>query len=162
MSLYSELKRVRFFKDLGDHHLSHVAEMAQLKDFPEGVILFREGEESPFIYFVLSGKVHLEVKVADGSSIGVYAAGPGELVGWSPVLGRRGMTATARAGTPCRLAAVPVDHVLALCDQDPLFAVAFLRQISLVLSERLGNTRRRVGQPSAARAPLGVTAESSD
>jgi CRP-like cAMP-binding protein len=162
MSLLNELKRVRFFKNLGDDHVTRVAGLAQIKECPEGDVLFREREDSPFIYFVLSGNVHLDVEVADGDSVGVYAAGPGELVGWSPVLGRRGMTATARAATRCRLAALETDRLLQLCEEDPLFAVAFLRQVSLVLSERLASTRRRVGRPSGARAPLGVTRESSD
>jgi CRP-like cAMP-binding protein len=92
----------------------------------------------------------------------VYTAGPGELIGWSPVLEQRRMTATARATTVCRLAAFEADRVRQLCEKDPQFGVAFLRQLALALSERLSHTRRRLGGPANLRGPLGVIPGSSD
>ncbi len=162
MILLDEMERIEFLRNLGEPHLRQVAWLAQLKEHEEGSILFREGQDSPFIYFVLSGKVNLEVEERGGGPVGVYIAGPGELVGWSPVLGRRGMTATARAATRCRVAALDAGKVLELCEQDARFGVAFLRQVALVLSGRLSNTRRRLARPARTRGPLGVTPGSSD
>jgi CRP-like cAMP-binding protein len=162
MILLNEVEQIEFLRNLGEPYLGQLARLAQLTEREEGSVLFREGQTSPFIYIVLKGQVNLDIEEPGDGSVGVYAAGPGDLVGWSPVLGRRGMTATARAATRCRLAALEVDKVLELCEKDPRFGVAFLRQIALVLSDRLSNTRRCLGRPATSRGPLGVTPGYSD
>jgi CRP-like cAMP-binding protein len=124
--------------------------------------VFRTGEASSFIYFVLNGTVDLEIEEPVGESRKVATAGPGELLGWSPVLGRRAMTATARAATRCRLAALDVGQLLALCERDPHFGMAFLRQVALVVSDRLSGTRRHLARALSHRGPLGAPPEGSD
>jgi CRP-like cAMP-binding protein len=99
------------------------------------------------------GKVSLEVQEPDGKSARVYTAGPGELLGWSPVLGCRAMTATARAATRCRLAVLSVSEILALC-----FGLIFLRQVGLVLSERLRDPRH-LARTLRHRLPVAAAAE---
>jgi CRP-like cAMP-binding protein len=54
------------------------------------------------------------------------------------------MTATARAATPTRLAVLPVDRIVQLCERDPLFGTAFHRQVAIVMSSRLDDTHRRL------------------
>ena len=70
----------------------------------DGTVLFHEGEASPFIYFILSGEVRLDIEYVDGERVTISTAGPGEMLGWSPVLGGSAMTATRgrrrRAGWP--------------------------------------------------------------
>src|SRR5262245_61522920 len=142
MILPDEISGIEFFQNLGESHRNQVALMARLEERTEGTVLFGEGEASSCIYFVLTGTISLEVVEPDGESVEVCTAGPGDLVGWSPVLGRPTMTATARALTRCRLAAIEAKQVLALCERDPRFGMAFLRAVALVLSERLQGTRR--------------------
>jgi CRP-like cAMP-binding protein len=159
MILTEELARVSFLRNLGERYLSEIALLARLKEYPEGAFVFREGQDSPFIYLVLTGKVSLEIEEPPGKRARIYTAGPSELVGWSPVLGCRAMTATARAVTRTRLAVLSVDRIFALCERDPRFGWAFQRQIALVLSARLRQTRRCLAraQPSAAHGCGGGT-----
>ena len=137
MNLAEELGGVRALRGLGEPHLHQLAALAQPRECPQGGVLFREGDDSPFLFVLLSGEVALEVKAGDRGPAAIYAAGPGELLGWSPVLGRHAMTATARAAAPCRLVVLDVGRVAELVRQDPHFGVAFLRQIGLVVSDRL-------------------------
>jgi CRP-like cAMP-binding protein len=161
MILPEEMESVVFLRTLGKPHLTRVAALAHLKECPEGTVLFREGAESPYLYFVLSGKVGLEVTEPGGGPVRVFTAHPGDLVGWSPVLGRRSMTATGRAMADCRLAALDAPEVAELCDRDPRFAAAFLRQTACVLSDRLWGTRRLLARALGHR-PLEIVAEGSD
>jgi CRP-like cAMP-binding protein len=157
MILPEELEGIAFFQNLDEPHRARLALLAQLREYPEGAILFREGEPSPSIFFVLRGKITLEVaEAADEEAVEVSTAGPGELLGWSPVLGRSAMSATARALTRCRLAALDARKILDLCESDPCFGVAFLREAALVLSERLLATRRSLAlaRMVASRSPL--------
>src|SRR5262249_54402471 len=100
------LKIARFLQTLGEQQVLKITRMAQLKELDEKTVVFRQGQDSPFIYIVLDGKIGLHVDEPDGTTVEIATLGPGELLGWSPVLGRYAMTATARARTRCRLAAL--------------------------------------------------------
>ncbi len=142
MILPDELEEVAFLRELGERYFNQLAQIAHLKEFRRGSVIFHEGQEAPFIYFILSGKVSLEVIEPGYGAIEVETLGPGELLGWSPALGGHAMTATAIALTRGRLAALDATRVLALCEEEPRFGVAFLRQVGLIVSERLRCTRR--------------------
>lgn len=161
MILQEDLETIVFLRNLGERHLAQVAQHAQLKECNEGTVVFSEGQDSSSIYFVLSGQVALEVRQENGKSLEVFTAQAGDLVGWSPVLGRSAMTATARAKTRCRLAVLDVRKILDLCETYPRFGLAFLREIGLTLSERLWATRHRLAGVCGGR-PLGAIVESSD
>ena len=142
MTLAEEMGDVQALRNLGTPHVQKLAAIAHPRDCPVGAILFREGDDSSYIFVLLSGAVLLEVNMPDRGPTAIYAAGPGELLGWSPVLGRHSMTATAKVATPCRLAVLEVAQVRELIDQEPRFGVAFLRQLALIVSDRLGATRQ--------------------
>ena len=141
MSLAQELVEVKALRDLGEAHLQKLAAIASPRECPEGAILFREADNSTGIFVLLSGEVSLEVSMRNRGPTVIYAAGPGELLGWSPVLGRPAMTATAKVTSPCRLAVLEVARVNELIQEDLQFGVAFLRQLALIVSDRLSATR---------------------
>jgi CRP-like cAMP-binding protein len=142
MSLAEELIAVKSLRGLGDAHLHKLAAIARPRECPAGALRFRQGDDSTYIYVRLSGEVRLEIDTQNPDPTVIYSAGPGELLGWSPVLGRRSMTATARTTAPSRLAVLEVNQLNELIDRDPPFGVAFLRQLAIIVSHRLGVTRR--------------------
>jgi CRP-like cAMP-binding protein len=142
MILPAELHGIRALRQLGEEHVNHIARLARLEEAEEGSVLFRQGEHSQQVYFVLSGTVSLEVEEPVAGAVDVSTVGPGELLGWSPVLGRPEMTATARAATRCRFAALDVQRILSLAEREPTFGMAFFRLVGLVLAERLDMARR--------------------
>jgi CRP-like cAMP-binding protein len=162
MILQEELESIAFLRNLGDKHLSQVAQIAQLREFPEGAVVFAEQDDSPSIFFLMSGKISLGVKEGHRDFVEIYVANPGELLGWSPVLGRRSMTATARAKTRSRLAEIDVNKVQEMCETFPRFGLAFLREIGVTLSDRLWATRRHLAGVLGHHAPFAAVSEGSD
>src|SRR5439155_7095445 len=114
-----EMDKVPFLRDLGGPYADQLARLAELKECAPGAVIFRQGQDFPFLCLVLDGKVSLDVAVSGQAVAEVHRGGPGELLGWSPVLGRRSMTATARAASPLRLAVIELEQVLGLCERDP-------------------------------------------
>jgi CRP-like cAMP-binding protein len=96
MLLPEELEELSFFRQLPAGYVHQVAPMAQLKECASETTLFRQGESSPFVYLVLEGDVLIEFRYADDKRLPVQAVRPGELVGWSRLLGPNSTTATAR------------------------------------------------------------------
>ena len=162
MALLEELKRARSVRHLSEPHLNDLAGLASLRECPEGTVLFEEGQGSPFLYCVLKGEVSLQVQEPFGEVVEVDTVGPGELLGWSPVFGRPAMTATARAATPCRLAALAVGQLHTLMEADQRFESAFLRQIAVTVSDRLAETRLRLIRALGSRPLSAVNVEGSD
>jgi CRP-like cAMP-binding protein len=141
MSLTEEMVEVKGLRGLGEAHLQKLGAIGQQRECPVGTVLFREGEDSTFVYVLLGGEVSLEVNMRDRGPTTIYAASPGELLGWSPVLGRHAMTATAKVTSPCQLAVFEVARMNELIQEDLPFGVAFLQQLALIVSDRLRATR---------------------
>jgi CRP-like cAMP-binding protein len=147
-----ELAEVEFLRGLMPEHVRQLAGMAQLKEFPPDTLLFREWQHADHIYLVLRGELALEVRVPGRGDVAVQTVGPGELLGWSPALGGGAMTATARALTLCRLAALDARQLQQAWARDPALGMACLRQIALAVARRLDASRRQLRTPS--RSPL--------
>ena len=67
--------------------------------------------------------------------------GAGELIGWSPLVGRLRLSDTAHTVTATSAIAVNGERLLALCDEHPQFGYAFMRRATQVLAGRLSATR---------------------
>jgi CRP-like cAMP-binding protein len=157
-----ELKKSEFLQNLDERHLNAIIRMAHLKEYEPGSVVFRQGENVPFVYLVLSGKLGLQVENLGETAIEVSRVGPGELLAWSVVLGRHSMTATARAVTRCRLAVLDVKDLTALFEKEPRFEAAFVRQIASVVSDRLWDTRRGIARAISHRPLVSAHAEGTD
>lgn len=84
MSLVTEMGAVKALHGLGDAHLHKLAAIARPQEYPVGEVLFRQGDDSPFIFVLLSGDVLLEVQMRDRGPTAIYAAGPGDQPSSSP------------------------------------------------------------------------------
>lgn len=160
MILPDELENVTFLRHLAPAQLQKLTLLAQLQEFQPDDLIFSEGEHNLHIYLVLEGEVSLEIRVPRFGGIEVLTVGPGELLGWSPVLGGRPMTATARASARCRVAAFPAAQILALAEQDPRFGLEFFRGTSAALAERLQATRLQIHH--AGRSKFHTLREAAD
>jgi len=82
MSLAEEMASVKALHNLGNAHLQRLSTIARPQECPADTVLFREGDDSLFIFVLLSGEVTLEVKSRERGPTAIYAASPGELLGW--------------------------------------------------------------------------------
>ncbi len=151
MILLDELEGVSFLKDLKPEHLRQIALAAQPREYPPQEVLFHEGESAENLYLVLQGTVAIEVEVPGRGNVQVQVVGPGEFLGWSPVLGPGPMTATARTRTRCRLAVLCGGRMRMLSEDDPEFGIEFLRRAAAALARRLQATRRLLAEIARKR-----------
>jgi len=143
-----ELENVNVMQQFKPAHLKQLAMLAKLLEYEGDDLIFAEGEPEGLIYLVLKGDVALKIKVPDSEGVQVHRVRPGELLGWSPLLGRKSMTATAHALSRCRLAAINADRLLAAMENDPRFGMEVFRCLAVALAERLHATRHHLaGSP---------------
>ena len=151
-----ELEDSGFLRSLSATYRQQITSIARPRAYVAGAVLFQEGENERQVYLVLNGEVGLEIRVPEIGVVQVHRVSPGELLGWSPVLGRGAMTATARALTACRLAALDAGEIRALAEQDTRFGMEFFRSMSAALAERLRATRLQLPDPRQ-RQMLGMS-----
>lgn len=140
-SVLEILQGIRFLEGVPPGDLQRLAAVAELKRYAPNATVFREGDKISSIFLVAEGAVGLELLVPGQGAKRIHTVGTGELLGWSPVLGKMPMTATARALAPTLVAILDAGQVTALCHHDPMFGFIFMRQIALALAQRLNATR---------------------
>jgi CRP-like cAMP-binding protein len=141
--LTETLQEIRFLQDMAPEQLEEIANIAQIRDFDEYDVVFREGELAENMYLVMFGIVSLEICAPGPGCRQILTLGPGELLGWSSLLGDR---YTARARTPqgARLLQINVPQLMRICDRDPQFGYELMRRTAVALAKRLSATRMQL------------------
>lgn len=98
--------------------------------YPQGAVIFNEGEHGDALYVVVEGEVAISVR---GRVIDTLGAG--ELFGEMALIDAEPRSATARAASTCRVARVDERRFTFLVQQTPFFALHVMR----VLARRLRN-----------------------
>lgn len=135
------LRSLNLLHELPDELLSRLATIAQIADYPAGAVIFRQGDPARTVYMVHDGLVSLEICAAGVGCRRILTVGPGELLGWSPILHQEQLTATARALTPTSVVAADGRQLLDLCEQDSRFGYEFMKRAAMALAQRLNATR---------------------
>jgi CRP/FNR family transcriptional regulator, cyclic AMP receptor protein len=85
----------RLFTGLAVEAQRDLAHIQSSMQFPEGHLLFREGEPSEGILMVASGTVRLSICSHKGQQLVLRIAGPGEILGLSATVSGKSHEATA-------------------------------------------------------------------
>jgi CRP-like cAMP-binding protein len=144
MLILENLDKLNFCKGLSSEYQRRLFSLGEIKTYQPGDLLFFEGQSSREVYLLADGQVALEITIPGQEPMPLQVVEAGELLGWSPVLGLGVMSATARALTPCHVLALDVNRILALTEEDPKFALEFMRRVAVTLARRLNATRRQL------------------
>lgn len=135
------LRTSSFTAGLGRSEHRRLAALATRRTFAPGEVVLREGDETPFLGIVASGRLGLRLLVPDRGPITILTVEPGDVFGWSAVVPPYRSSSTAVAVEPteaiCFEAAVLRD---ALERDDDLAAAIHPRLLKLV-ARRLDATR---------------------
>jgi CRP-like cAMP-binding protein len=160
MVLLDDYENIGLLRHFSPVYRKQIASLAEPRECLPGACIFQEGERERHVYLVVEGEVMLEIKVPNMGTVRVHQVGAGDLLGWSPVLGRHAMTATARALTACRLLAFDAEYIRVLAERDTRFGLEFFRTMTSALADRLRATRLQLPDPRM-HYPLG-TSEGAD
>lgn len=128
---------------LNHPQMLEVSQKAQVKIYPAGTTIIRQGEPVEFFYLIKSGLVEILVNNPDCPQIKLASLGPGQYFGEVELIGGGDSIASARAanGEPLELALIPKDHFQQLLDGSP----AAERALSAVAQSRLAENLARNG-----------------
>ena len=154
----TELRELAFAAEWPEGLIAEIAKLAERTSCHAGTVIFREGETDERIHFVVNGLVALEMSVPARGSVRLITISNGELLGWSPLVGNREMTATATAIEDTNLLTLPGPALLSLCDRNHEIGFAVMRRLAWALSRRLTATRLQLLDLFSHSAPNVVAA----
>jgi CRP-like cAMP-binding protein len=135
------LENLHFSAALPAHVLDFLAANSVLQRLPAGTVVFREGSANDNLYLVRSGRLALEMNVPGRGAVQILTVGPGEMAGWSSLLGEGKMTAGVSALEETEVVVAPAAQLRQLCEINHDFGFHLMRQMALALSKRLVATR---------------------
>ena len=114
-----------------------VVKIAEKETYEKGRVLFREGDPASDLYILIKG--HVRLTLGDtGHSIYIVSH-PGEVFGWSSVIGRHVYTASAVCVQETQVFRIEAKALSGLLESDPKNAVIFFKRIAAALGNRLLN-----------------------
>jgi CRP-like cAMP-binding protein len=139
-SLVKKLQGISFLHDIDPAHLEQIAGIAEARVYDASDILFHEGEPAEYVYFVVTGKIMLELSPSTIYRKNLMSVGPGEMLGWSAFVEECNYASTGVVVAPTQLIRIEGKHLRAICDKDPEFGYDFMHRVMRALAKRLTTT----------------------
>jgi CRP/FNR family cyclic AMP-dependent transcriptional regulator len=147
-------KAYRLLSQLEPRQLRKLLPLAVEQHFDIGQLVFREGDQSSFLYLIVSGDIALEM-IIEGKPVRVQTLHAGEAMGWSALSAASTTHFQTRALTPVSAIAFSGEQIRDACDRDPEMGYALMKRLLELVTERLDATRiqliNRHREPEPAR-----------
>ena len=129
------IKMSDFFMDMGKDFTMEVLDISERLSHEEGDLLFHEGDAATHFYVLLKGRVKLNL--GDTGRIVYMARHPGEIIGWSGLIGRDVYTASGECMEPTNLLKFDRDIFLEILRKYPQNEALLFKRLAEMLGKRL-------------------------
>ncbi len=142
------LAGLELFVDLPDRALDAIAAVAEKKRYAPGDIIFSPERASDQAFLLLKGSVRLTVHASSLPEPVAIASleTPGQLFGFSTVIGQGHHNSSAEAVTEVEAVAVDGPRFLAYLGKEPEVGFVVMSRVARALSRRLATLRRHLLQ----------------
>lgn len=137
------VSQIDLFAGLSEKLLTTIASRCEEIGCVEGERLFREGERAKGLYFLLEGRVALQVQLSsrlENMTVTVIDSS-GQGIGWSAVISPFYYTASALCQTNCSLVAINGQELMQVLEQEPAAGSIVWQRIAGLISSRLRDSR---------------------
>jgi CRP/FNR family transcriptional regulator, cyclic AMP receptor protein len=110
--------------------LEALAAGSRIRTFRRGQVVFTAGEPGETVMVVISGRVKVMVRSADGGELTLTVIGPGVMFGENGVADGGPRSADAEALAETRMLLIPREMLVDLCERVPAVALVLLRSVT--------------------------------
>lgn len=136
------LRHCELLEPLGEAQMEALADEAGTRSLADGQSLFRQDEESHYLFVVQSGELSIRLTSPSGEQIGWFVTGPYTLLGWSAFFTPAVYVADAHAvGDDTTVLVLDVARAEEIMLQDPVAAYQVMKRIASEISTRLRDLR---------------------
>ena len=141
------LKHSQVFEGLTDEQLDRVAALGEVETFPEDAVIVEEDKAGKSCYFVIQGRVDIEIRSPFGGSDKVQKIATikrGEMFGELSLVDGFLRSASARAVEAIEVLAFENTRLEQLMEDDPRIGYQIMRNVANVLSSRIRTTNMKL------------------
>ena len=124
------LRRTELLRSVPDADLVAIAAASRLRAFRRGQVVFQRDDPSDTVIVVISGRVKVVVRSADGGELTLTAIQPGGLFGELGIADGGGRSTDAETLEDCELLLVPLPMVKEVCARVPDAARALTASVA--------------------------------
>lgn len=132
----AEFRNFSIFEGLSPAKIEWLASQFEQQWLPANHTIFRQGDSADYLYLLATGKVIIRYKPYDGPPLTVATIQPGEIFGWSAVLGRHIYTSAAVTLEPSRLYRILGSRLQTVCDECPETGAMLYQRLARVAGEQ--------------------------
>jgi len=132
-----DLKMFKIFDRLNNKALSEIAKILKPVEISEHTTIFREGENSEHLYFLISGKVLLEQKLTSSVTITVDTLKPGEIFGTASIMDIPTYTINAVTSENSNIFVVDSHKFINLMEKDNSIGYKILKELCIQTKKQL-------------------------
>jgi CRP-like cAMP-binding protein len=129
------IKMSDFFMGMGKNFTVEVLDIAKKLSQKEGDLLFHEGDQANHFYVLLKGRVKLSL--GDTGPVVYMVRHPGEIIGWSGLIGRDVYSASGECMEATNLLKFNRDHFLEILEKYPRNEALLFKRLAEMLGNRL-------------------------
>jgi CRP/FNR family cyclic AMP-dependent transcriptional regulator len=127
------LRATDLFASVPSEDLEAVAAASRLRVFRRGQIVCTAGQPGDTVMVVVSGRVKVAIRSADGGELTLTVLQPGGVFGELAVVDGGPRSADAETLEECRLLLIPRELVQDICARVPAAAMALARSLAITL-----------------------------
>ena len=164
-----------FFSDVDSDTLEAISEKGEILEFNAEDVIFHCDEPSTHFYGLLEGEVDLILifkdkvlktdieyeeaiqasMVDEEKAIIVDTVVPGQVFGWSSIVGPGKRTVTAECSKTSRIISIPADELKAMFDKDHTLGYIVMKRLSNIIAKRLRNRTEKLIETWAEAFDIG-------
>ncbi len=127
------LRQTDLLRSVPARDLEAIAAASRVRNVRRGQVLFTAGDPSDTLILVLSGRVKVVIRSADGAELTLTIIQPGAVFGEIGIADGGPRSADAEALEDCRLLFVPSELIADLCSRVPSVTLAVMGSIAATL-----------------------------
>ena len=138
------LTQFALFSDFSDQQINQLKTLMEFCSQPSNMVLFEQGAQTEYLYFLLECEVTIHYKPYDGPSLIIARIIPGNVFGWSAALNRNAYSSSAITKTDCKFLKIKSSKLTGLCNCFPETGTLFIDRLASVISERIENSNQEI------------------
>jgi len=130
-----DVQKADLLRGLSQQCIDDIMDTAVQESYGEGAYLFLRGDPAGHFYFLLMGRVKLHL--GETGKVVHHVSRPGEIIGWSGLVGREAYSASAECTAPTELHKIEARKLRKIMEQNPVDGFAFFENLARILGDRL-------------------------
>ncbi len=138
------LRELKIFEELNDRELEQIAKGAKIEELGPGATLTEAGAPANRLYLIVEGRVTVNVQGPQGKTIGADELGPGQVLGWSALVGPYIYTASGVTVEKSKLIVFSGSKLREIFEINNHIGYRVLKGMGAVISRRISALENRV------------------